>query len=373
MKKLQRIGVLVFPFALLLSTFAYSQQPPFVNARAQARSAAGGLEREFRSLVNSQTDPAWIGYAVPMIAGEHHMCCYDSAHSVRISGGCCGGCSLESKGASTASAHETGRVELERPASLIVLFRIQQRAVEKIRMFSDDCHLDAGGLAVFWFTEVRPSESVELLSSIVDLENPHSAIPSTQSEIRKPKLHESAVAAIAFHADPAADTALERFVAPNQPEELRKRVAFWLGVARGRRGYEILRRLVHEDKSDQVREGAIFALSQSKEPEAVNTMIETARNDESSHVRGQALFWLAQKAGKKAIGAISEAIEKDPETEVKRRAVFALSQLPADEGVPKLIEVARNNRNAAVRKQAIFWLGQSKDPRALAFFEEILK
>jgi hypothetical protein len=26
-----------------------------------------------------------------------------------------------------------------------------------------------------------------------------------------------------------------------------------------------------------------------------------------------------------------------------------------------------------VRKQAVFWLGQSKDPRALTFFEELLK
>ena len=34
---------------------------------------------------------------------------------------------------------------------------------------------------------------------------------------------------------------------------------------------------------------------------------------------------------------------------------------------------ARNNRNPAVRKQAFFWLGQSRDTRALAFFEEVLK
>ena len=37
---------------------------------------------------------------------------------------------------------------------------------------------------------------------------------------------------------------------------------------------------------------------------------------------------------------------------------------------PKLMEVARNNRNPEVRKQAMFWLGQSRDPRALALFEE---
>jgi HEAT repeat protein len=89
-------------------------------------------------------------------------------------------------------------------------------------------------------------------------------------------------------------------------------------------------------------------------------------------VRGEALFWLAQRAGARAAQEITAAIEQDPDTEVKKRAVFALSQLPKDEGVPLLIQTARTNRNPAVRKQAMFWLGQSGDPRALAFFEEIL-
>jgi HEAT repeat protein len=56
---------------------------------------------------------------------------------------------------------------------------------------------------------------------------------------------------------------------------------------------------------------------------------------------------------------------------LKKQAVFALSQLPK-EGVPPLVEVARKNRNPAVRKQTKFWLGQSNDPRALLFFEEVL-
>jgi HEAT repeat protein len=73
------------------------------------------------------------------------------------------------------------------------------------------------------------------------------------------------------------------------------------------------------------------------------------------------------------VGTITAAIENDPDTEVKKKAVFALSQLPRDQGVPLLIQQARTNKNAAVRKQAMFWLGQSKDPRALKFFEEILR
>jgi HEAT repeat protein len=60
------------------------------------------------------------------------------------------------------------------------------------------------------------------------------------------------------------------------------------------------------------------------------------------------------------------------EREVRKQAVFALSQRPKQDGVPALIQIARTNRDPEIRKTALFWLGQSKDPRALALFEEIL-
>jgi hypothetical protein len=119
-------------------------------------------------------------------------------------------------------------------------------------------------------------------------------------------------------------------------------------------------------------DSALSALAMHADASALDALVTLARNAESTHVRGQALFWLARRAGQKAVGTITDAINNDPETDVKRRAVFALSQLPKDQGVPLLIDVARKNANPAVRKQAIFWLGQSKDPRALKFFEEIL-
>jgi len=181
-----------------------------------------------------------------------------------------------------------------------------------------------------------------------------------------------ALGAIALHDDPRADAALERYVAPGNPERMRKQAAFWLGNARGRRGYEVLRSLAAKEESPEMRRHLTFALSQSDVPESIDTLIAMARHDASSSVRGQALFWLAQKAGKKAGPAIEDAIRDDPETDVKKKAVFALTQMPGDEGVPLLIGVARNNKNPAVRKQAIFWLGQSKDPRALDFIEKIL-
>jgi hypothetical protein len=101
-------------------------------------------------------------------------------------------------------------------------------------------------------------------------------------------------------------------------------------------------------------------------------LVALARSDQRPRIRSQALFWLSQRAGDQALATIGTAVSDDPELEVKRRAVFALSQLPRGEGVPLLIDLARTHRLPEVRRQAMFWLGQSKDPRALEFFEEIL-
>jgi hypothetical protein len=365
-----RLGVLG---GLMLATAlpVTAQQPRVVNAKMQTRPAAAVLEKEFRTLLSAQGEPAWIGYAVPVIAGQHQMCCYSSGDEFTSTSGCCGPCRLESSRGINLSTDEhaasLGTVKLEGPDYLVVLFRIEHKRVDRIRAFSEDCQLDAGGLPFTWLTNVQPAESVAWLASFVT-----APLSDTESETKPSQASQHALTAIALHADPAADRALEGFVSPNQPESLRGHAAFWLGAARGKQGLAVLKRMAHEDPSDRVREKVTFALSVSHEPEAVEEMIRMARSDSSSRVRGQALFWLGQKAGKKAASAITAAIENDPETEVKKRAVFALSQLPKDEGVPLLIQVARTNRNPTVRKQAMFWLGQSNDPRALAFFEEIL-
>jgi HEAT repeat protein len=97
-----------------------------------------------------------------------------------------------------------------------------------------------------------------------------------------------------------------------------------------------------------------------------------AKSDTDTGVCEQALFWVAQKAGAKAVATLKEAVENDPEEAVKKRAVFAISQLPKEDAVPELLHLAQTNSNPAVRKEAIFWLGQTHDPRALEYFEQIL-
>jgi len=363
-----RTGAWAAALLFLLGGVATAAQPKMVNAKVEQRSAAGGLGAALRTLAAAQASPAWIAYAVPALGGEREMCCGSSWDGDR-SAGWCGECRLEGDNGINIQSKGSGKPEadLEPSPNLLVFLRVENRAVEKVRVFSEDCQINAGGRTVYWLTDVRPAESVAVLTSLAT-GSAGGFVTAADPE----HVSDGAVLAVALHADPAALGALNTFVAPGQPAKLRERAAFWLGSARGREGYEVLRRLARADRDDGFREKLMFDLSVSREPEAVDALIESGRNDSSARVRGQALFWLAQKAGKKAAAAITDAIENDPETEVKKRAVFALSQLPKDQGVPLLIQTARSNSNRAVRKQAMFWLGQSNDPSALSFFEQIL-
>ena len=355
-----------------LGVAAAAQQPRIDNGAVTSQPAAAPFVQTFRSLVASITDPVWIGYSVPVVDGDRVMCCFNGGTSfingtVSGSSGCCSACRLEnSSGTNISSRAESagapGVVKLEAPTRMVVMYRVADRAIDRVRVFSEDCQLDAGGRPVRWLDNVRPADSIALLESL-----------TTSQPDTKGRVTDGAITAIAMHADPAADASLERLVAPPQAEAVRKKVTFWLGNSRGRRGFDVLRRVLRDDPSIEVRKGAIFGLSQSRVPESVDALISIARADSEPRLRSESLFWLAQKAGEKVAGMIAERIDQDPDTEVKKKAVFALSQLPKDEGVPLLINVARTNRNVEVRKQAMFWLGQSRDPRATEFFAEVLR
>jgi HEAT repeat protein len=361
--------------AVVLATLVVAQQPRIGNGRVTAQPATS-LQQAFNAAVNAQADVAWVGYAVPVVDGDRTMCCFNSGttwingNPVASDGStCCGMCGLEPSIGGTSSMSSraqlpapAGPVKLEGADQMVILFRVVARQIERVRVFSEDCQLDAGGRDVLWLTGVKPAESVALLEALV----------KAQTD-RKDRVTDGAITAIALHEDATADASLERLMATTQPPAIRAKIPFWLGNTRGRHGLHVLQRTIKDDPSADVKKKAVFGISQSREINAVDILIDNARTNTDTTVRSEAIFWLGQKAGSKAAGAITERIEQDPDTEVKKRAVFALSQLPKSEGVPLLIQVARTNSNPAVKKQAIFWLGQSKDPRALDYFAEILK
>jgi hypothetical protein len=349
-----------------------AQQPRISNGQVTTQAAGTPFVQSFQSIVASEPNVVWIGYQVPAVRREGVMCCVSSGNTwvsgtIVTSDGsaCCSACRIEpgpSKTEASATPSAPGPVKLEGPDTLLVLFRVENRGVERIRMFSEGCELDAGGRPVRWLENVRPADSVALLETF---------LPPTSE--RRERITNSAISALAMHAGPEAGAAVERLARSHPATRIRGEALFWISQ-RGEAGAErTILQALDNDPSTEVRKRAVFALGQLKEEAAVPALLNVARKHATPAVRGEAIFWLGQKAGRKAAADITERIEQDPDTDVKKRAVFALSQMPKDEGVPLLIQVARTNPNPAVKKQAIFWLGQSKDPRAIDFFAEILK
>ena len=270
-----RIGPGLLVACALATAPAFAQTPAVVNGTLESRAVTQPVGREIAAIISSASAPVWVGYSVPVNRRDGEAGCWSDGD--------------------VTGRTRVGPLKLEGADTLFVLYRIADRAVQRIRIASPECPLDIGGLILQWLTGVRPGDSID-----------------------------------------------------------------WLNT------------LATGDSSKRLANNATMAIALHGDQQATDRLIALARSAKSSDVRGTALFWLAQRAGDKAVGTITQALE-DPETEVRKQAVFALSQLPKDESVPKLIDVARTHRDAAVRKQAMFWLGQSRDPRALTFFEQILQ
>jgi len=208
--------------------------------------AAAGLEREFRQLLMAQPQPAWIGYSVP------------SVRSSQL------GCEYVSPGGRSAP----GVIHLEPPREAVILFRLVNGAVDKVRVLSPDCEIDAGGVPFHWLTDVRPADSVALLG-VID----------------RPE----AIMAIAMHADGSADTALERLIGSTQPDAVRRRALFWMGAARGAHGLDVLKQFLAAETNSTLRERAVSGIAASSEPAAVDLLISIARQDKDARLRRQAM------------------------------------------------------------------------------------
>ena len=253
---------------LLAAALPLAAQPKLlINAQVDTRSAAAGLEREFRGLLSAQPQPAWIGYTVPAVR-TYNL-----------------GCEYVSPGGRTVP----GVVHLEPPDHAVILFRVESGAVNRMRALSPDCEIDAGGVPVHWLADVRPAESAALLATLDFNER---------------------MMAIAMHADPAADTALEHLAATGEPDSVRRRAAFWIGAARGRRGLDFLRNLLAADPSQPVRERAVEGLAASREPEALDLLISIAKKDGDTRVRRQAVAAIGRSRDPKAHAFLEDVLKR---------------------------------------------------------------
>ena len=91
---------------------------------------------------------------------------------------------------------------------------------------------------------------------------------------------------------------------------------------------------------------------------------------------GMPLAWLSDVSASESAAWLAKLATTTPESRdgmdrLVRPALRALG-MHSGEGAAKLVEIARTARSNEIRKQAMARLGESRDPRAMKLFEEIL-
>ncbi len=353
--------------ALVAFTDAGAQvRPPIANGQIQVREATD-IGRELSALPSKRGEPVWAAWSVPIVAGQRGGCCQYADDS--IAAAAVRGCFVDAPPTTGAAVPQVRPSEtpihLESTSTLVLLVRIIDGRIERLRSLGADCPLDADGRTLFWLNGPTPAVSIAFLTTLVG----GAAVTPPGPQ----RLQEAALSSVALHQAPEADAVLDRLADDEKDSTLRRLARTLLGTRRGAHGFDTLRRLFQAERLADSRRQLIAALGQTHETATPDTLQSAATRDPDPQVRAEAAYWLPQRGGARYATAVRAIADSDSSDAVRQRAVQGLARMPDGDRVAVLIDLARTSRNLAVRKAAVSALGHSADPRATQYLVELLK
>lgn len=320
--------------------------------RGIALAALVCVDASAGSVLQGQVTQAdgWVAWQVPMVADAGAPCCFTWRRGAPAQNGC----DLDARDWSfgTDSKHPL------HDSTLAVYAHVVKGRIDRLRGVASACPVESRG-AIRRLDAVVPAQSVALLADwLAGADAVHDG--------------DSALAALAYHADASATRAIAARAEPTHDEDDREQALFWLGQTRGPEGADIVEHYATTDADPDLREKAVFALSQSHAGDPYSRILAISRSDRTAHVRSQALFWMAQMEDARAQADITAALASETSDDVREQAVFALSQLKQGQAEDALIAIVRGDYPRSVKKQALFWLGESGSPRAIEVIDAAL-
>lgn len=239
-----RLTAIVFAAAGLT---VFAQQPQIQNGAVEARTSTG-LDRDITAIAAGANAPVWVGWREAAIDGWSNNCCWysDDNYASR-------GCTVEpsvpnTRGFAGMSVPDprpqfpapSGPAKLEAGTEVVVMLRIvpgsgsDAKHVERVRTFSDDCPLDAGGRKVYWLDAVPSADSVKYLWSLIELKD----VSGTPTDLRR-RINSSAISAIGMHHDSSVEPLIA--LAKQHSDTSSRSSAFtWLGRSKDPRAVSFI-------------------------------------------------------------------------------------------------------------------------------------
>lgn len=168
----------------------------------------------------------------------------------------------------------------------------------------------------------------------------------------------------------------------------------------GEPAVDALFKIYDADQSVEIRKAVIHAFGNRKSERAGNKLLEIARSSDNVELRKAAISAISRRGGDKTVEFLLNLYDSEKNEELKDQIVNALAsgtmfvtssgyvgyttpaqavggssnRLNDQRVIDKLIQIAKDQQAPMERrKRAIGWLSRSKDPKVLAFLQELLK
>ncbi len=219
--------------------------------------------------------------------------------------------------------------------------------------------------AIYLLGERKDDASIDRLISIYDTD-------------ADPDVKKHAIYALSRSANPRARQKLLDVARTNSNEDTRLQAIQWLDDRADESFIDELAKLYQSDKSLKVRKQILYSLSQIASdgaryftpmaavsgPGSGGVSVAEGRTSDSS---------ARSKSREKAAKLLLQMYDSESDEAMKSQFLFAFSQSRSKEALQKLMQVAKNDPSIKIRTRAVTYLGQSRDPEAVKFLEDLLK
>ncbi|MEN3333258.1 MAG: hypothetical protein V7641_2623 [Blastocatellia bacterium] len=215
--------------------------------------------------------------------------------------------------------------------------------------------------AIFWISQRDSASNDDLLIQIFESD-------------KDPQIRRRVIFALTQRHSETARTKLFEIARAAADKESREEAIFWVGQRGDDQAADALITLLNIERDTEVRKKIVFSLSQMNNPKSRAKLMDVVRSSDDAELRGETVFWLAQTGGDQIVDFLSQLYDAEKTVQVKKKIIFALTQAKDHKAaLRKLMAIGKSDPSPEARKEAIFWIGQSHDPEALKFLEEILK
>lgn len=230
--------------------------------------------------------------------------------------------------------------------------------LEVARNQSENASLRAA--AIHWLGE-RDESAFADLAQVYDADR--------NQQIRMQVLH-----AFSEMDDARAAQKLAQVARSDADAQLRASAIHWLGERSDDATVDELMKIYDADQSGEVRMQILHSFSEMKNPRARAKLVEAARGSSDLQQRVAAIHWLMDEGDTpQDVELLASLYDSEKNDQVKASILHSLADSQQKVALRKLMDVARRDPSVEMRKMAIHAIGESRDPEALKFLEEIIK